>query len=163
MNVIALSLKRNPRCFIACLLAFFIASCGNSAPPELDRAAHVVRYLSAKKQLQRSSFWVLYPDGRPSEFVNWMFSAFGTAEWPPSENTADPYELEQARSIRAPIIPKNVALVPRQSNPDLKKQLVVQSDDAKGIIVVKAYLDPAKPPVLTREWPLTRPATPGSV
>ncbi len=158
LNNDPVSLKRGLRLATACLMAFFCAACQNAAePPELKKAAHVIRYLSAKNQLKRSSFWVVYPEGKPSEFVNWMFSAFGSAEWPPHEDTADPMELEQARSIRAPIIPKDVALVPLAPNPDLKKQVVVRFDDAKGLLIANGYLDPAQPPVLIREWPLVKP------
>ena len=131
---------------------------GCEAPPEypeLEKAIRVVRYLSAPNQLHRSSFLVMFPDGQPSDFVTWMFSTFGTAEWPPSEGSL---ELEDSdwedamRTTGTPIRPREVSLVPLKPDPDLKKQVVVRWDNVRRKILVEGYLESGAAPVLVREW-----------
>ena len=128
--------------------------------PELEQAIRVVRHLSAPNQLQGSSFLVVFPDGRPSDFVAWMFSTFGMAEWPPAEGSLEMEDSDwedAMRATRTPILPRDVSLVPLQPNPDLKKQIVVKSDDVRKKILVEGYLDPETAPVLVREWDLPAP------
>ncbi len=134
------------------------SGCGDPVPPDLRQGVQVVRYLSAKRQLSRSSFSFVYPQGKPSQFVRWMFSTLGSAEWPPSEEMAEVHPIlrEQAQAIGAPLIPKGVALVPREPRADRGKQVVVHADDAHHKIKVDAYLHPEAEPVLTREWDLPR-------
>lgn len=137
------------------LVGLTIASCGEQGPEEpveLKRAV-VVKYMMAPNQLKRSSFLAVFPEGKPSDFVIWMFSTFGTAEWPPYED-GDPMELEQAKSIRMPVIPKDVTLVPREPDPEKGKQIVIKSDDQRGLFIIEGYLNPHVPPVLRREWKL---------
>ena len=131
---------------------------GCEAPPqypELEKAIRVVRYLSAPNQLQRSSFLAVFPDGQPSDFVTWMFSTFGTAEWPPAEGSLELENSDWEDAMRAtgtPIRPREVSLVPLKPNPELKKQIVVKPDDVRQKILVAGYLEPGTAPVLVREW-----------
>jgi len=67
----------------------------------------------------------------------------------------DPMELEQAKSIRMPVIPKDVTLTPREPDPKKGKQIVIKSDDQRGLIIVEGYLNPESSPALRREWKLT--------
>ena len=139
------------------LVGLTIASCGEREPEEpieLKRAAAVVKYMLAPNHLRRSSFLAVFPEGKPSDFVAWMFSTLGTAEWPPYED-GDPMELEQAKSIRMPVIPKDVTLTPREPDPKKGKQIVIKSDDRRGLIIVEGYLNSESPPALRREWNLT--------
>lgn len=138
------------------LIGLTIASCDEKEPEEpieLRRAAAVVKYIMEPNHLGRSSFLAVFPEGKPSDFVVWMFSTFGTAEWPPRED-GDPMELEQAKSIRMPVIPKDVTLTPREPDPEKGKQIVIKSDDPRGLIIVEGYLNPHEPPSLRREWKL---------
>ena len=129
---------------------------GPEEPQELKRAAQAVAYMVAPKHLERSSFYAIYPEGKPSQFVKWMFSTFGTAEWPPAEDSPDEAALEGAIALRIPIIPRDVAIIRDKPDADLAKQLVVRADDLKGMVIAEGYLAPEGPPVLTREWKLTR-------
>ncbi len=142
------------RLALKCLLFILIAgltACAESpsGPPDLEQGIRVVRYMASKNQLRRSSFLVVYPEGKPSDFVNWMFSTFGTAEWPPSEEMAemDPMTLEQAKSIRMPIIPKGVAIVALKPDEERGRQVVIRADDARGVLIVEGYADPGQAPV----------------
>lgn len=140
--------------FLLVLPMLYIDWGTDSDHPQLERAVRAVRYLSAPRQIQRSSFLVVYPEGRPSDFVKWMFSPMGTAEWPPAEDSVDPVTLEQAKSIRMPVIPANTRIVPEKPSEEKLRQVVVQADDTRGMLMVEAYEDPGRPPVFTREWPL---------
>ena len=95
-----------------------------------------------------------------------MFSTFGMAEWPPAEGSLEMEDSDwedAMRATRTPILPRDVSLVPLQPNPDLKKQIVVKSDDVRKKILVEGYLDPKTAPVLVREWDLQRDAGPKRV
>ncbi|MBE9520035.1 MAG: hypothetical protein IME97_02820 [Proteobacteria bacterium] len=108
----------------------------------------------APKQLERSSFYVIYPEGTPAQFVKWMFSVFGTAGWPPAEDSIDEEALEGARALRIPIIPRDVSIIRDKPDPEVGKQLVVRSDDQKGMVILEGYLSHNQPPALIREWKL---------
>jgi hypothetical protein len=133
-----------------------LAACGQSAPPELEQGAAVVGYMLRPSNLSRSAFCAAFPDGKPSQFVSYMFSQMGSAEWPPSEAWADPAEREQMRAIRAPMIPADVTLVPRKPDPKQKKQIVVRADDERAMVVCDGYLDPKSEPVASWEWALPK-------
>ncbi len=137
----------------------FLTSCVDTVTPELNKGVQVVRYMSAKPQMVRSSFVLVYPDAQPSDFVSWLFSELGAAEWPDSEAYAeiDPTVREQAKAIGAPLVPKDVQIVPLFPKIEMGKQVVVKFDNARGVIIVEGYLDPQKPPVLTQEWKLPKP------
>ncbi|MCZ6541254.1 MAG: hypothetical protein O6704_06345 [Nitrospinae bacterium] len=90
---------------------FFVDWSDGGGYPQLEKAGRVVRYMSAPHQLQRSSFIAFYPEGKPSEFVSWMFSEIGAAEWPPSEWELGPMERKGMRTVSMPIPPKTCALI----------------------------------------------------
>ena len=153
---LAPALRRAVLILILSLVLSGILGC--EAPPEypeLEKAIRVVRYLSAPNQLQRSSFLVVFPGGQPSNFVTWMFSTFGTAEWPPAEGSLEmegPDWEDALRATGTPIRPREVSLVPLKPDPELKKQIVVKADDVRKKILVAGYLEPGTAPVLVREW-----------
>ena len=68
---------------IIVVLPFLYMDYGSKEYPELNKAIRVVRYMSAERQLQRSAFRFTYTEGRPEQFVEWMFSPIGSAIWPP--------------------------------------------------------------------------------
>ena len=129
--------------------------------PQLEQGIRVVRYLSAKKQLERSSFRAVYPEGRPTDFVKWMFSTLGKAEWPPAEGSVElePDMKQALAATRTPILPQDLSLEPNL--PDYQpvfehessRQIVVSGDDTRWVIEVKGFLKSEEKPVLVREWP----------
>lgn len=120
--------------------------------PKLDKATRVVRYLSAPNQLKRSSFLASYPKGKPSDFVKWMFSTLGTAEWPPREGGLEEEFEEGARAVGIPLIPAGVSIVAKRPDPKAAMQVVVKSDDINKKIIIEGYLNPTQPPALTKQW-----------
>lgn len=136
--------------FIALLM---LGACGESASPDLKKSVHVIRYMMAPKHLSRSMFSAAFENGKPSQFVSYIFSDMGAAEWPPSAEWADEMERRQAEAVGMPIIPKGVAFVHSRIDPTKSKQVVVTFDDEKSLVIVEAYTDPAKTAVLHHEWP----------
>lgn len=140
--------------FLLPTLLFFV-DLEDSVNPELKKGFRVVRYLSAERQLKRSSFMAL-KERKPSKFVEWMFSPMGSAEWPPWEDSHlefDSEELKAMKKIGVPLIPKNVALVPLEVDLEKGRQIVVGADDPKRILIIEGFINPKNPPVLKEEIP----------
>ncbi len=136
------------------MLSLFYMNFGDTEYPGLQKAENVVRYVSSKHQLKRSSFPALAGEKSPSQFVKWMFSAMGSAEWymvdASGEFSSD--ELKMIKKTGVPLLPPDVTIVPDKPNFERGKQVVVKSDNVKNMIVIESYLDPKEPPVRTREW-----------
>lgn len=147
--------KKNFQILSILVSTLFLYSCTETetVSPEIKRGVHVVQYMASKRQIQRTSFPFTYPEGKPSDYVNWMFSALGAAVWPDTEDMAemDPMIAEQAKSIGAPLIPKGVRIVPLSPNPKFEKQIVVKFDDARRLLIVEGYLDSKGIPVITKK------------
>lgn len=121
---------------------------------ELNQAVSVVRYMSADRQLKRTTFKSSYPEGTPEEFVQWMFSPMGLAVWPPIEGGGE-FSREEEKMMRKtglPFFPSGVSIVGQ--NPDLDKgrQVVVRGNDIRKMLIVEGYLDPNASPALVKEW-----------
>lgn len=121
---------------------------------ELRKGIAVIRYLSAPRQLKRTAFQFTFPDERPKQFVEWMFSPMGSATWPPVEGGLE-FSLEEEKMIRQtgiPFLPSGVSLV--SDEPDMERgwQVVVRGDDKRQMLVVEGYVDPQDSPVLVKEW-----------
>jgi len=144
----------------SCLVFWLLLWGGCQEPqkyPQLEQGVKVVRFLSAKNQLERSSFRLVFPKGRPSDFVKWMFSTLGKAEWPPTEGSVELEPgMKQALAVtRTPILPQDLKLEPDQPEfkPEIVRQIVVSGDDSRWVIEVRGFLNSGKRPVLVREWP----------
>lgn len=145
------------RVMIAIVVAL-LAACGSSEDAELKQASSVILWMSAPMNLQRSMFSAAYPDCKPSEFVAFIFSQMGSAEWPPSIEEAenDPTVRDQTDAVRMPLVPQSVAFVAHKIDPAKGKQLVITFDDERRVVIVTAYLDPASEPQFIREFTLER-------
>lgn len=104
--------------------------------------------------LSRSMYAAAFPDGKPSQFVSYMFSDMGVAEWPPSDEFADEIEREQMAARGLTMLPADVIFIPRIPDPKYINQLVVSFDDERGLVIVEGYMDSTEEPVLTRELKL---------
>ena len=124
-------------------------------PTEFEKAANAVHWMIVPHNLSRSAFTVAFPEGLPSEFINYMFSDMGVAEWPPYEDSGE-FSPEEIRAMRIPLIPKEIELVPLYPDPEVDKQLVIKFDDSRRMVIVEGYSEPKQEPVLVREWNLPR-------
>ena len=137
------------------LSLLLIAGCAGDAdaPADLKQAAVAMKAMSAPRNLSRSVFSVAFPNGTPSQYVAYLFSDMGAAEWPVA---MDEMEAEGMRAARIPILPKTVRVVARRPDPAVGRQLVVSADDARGVVVVRGYERHDGEPLLEREWALPR-------
>lgn len=148
------------------LIALAIAACSkNPVDPDLQRAARSVEQVVAPFQAPRSSFFVLFPDGTPRQFVSWFFSPMGVSEWAPedSSNEYNPDEIDALHQMGLETRPAGVAL--RHTQPDLtvQRQVVVKWDDAEGTIILEGYLDPNLPPAYTKSFKLPKGVVPDQI
>lgn len=115
---------------------------------ELRKGIAVVRYMSAPRQLKRSSFQLTFPSGTSEQFLDWMFSPFGASEWPPYEGGVEfgPEEEAMIRKTGVPFISANLVLIPQE--PDLEKgrQVVIRAEG--NLLVAEGYENPEESPVV---------------
>ena len=134
------------------VLPLFYVDFGPKENIELRKGIAVVRYMSAPRQLQRSSFLLAYPNGTSEQFLSWMFSPMGVAEWPPYEEGLEfsPEEEAMIRKTGMPFIPANLVLIPQE--PDLEKgrQVVIRAN--RGLLIAEGYESPEEPPVVVKKW-----------
>jgi len=131
------------------LVALVLATCACSRQklePNLQQAADAVYYMTSERFLSRSSFRYLFPESKPSQFVSYIFSDLGVAEWPMPFNQM---EQDQLRSAGIPALPPDVALIAHRPDLGYKQQVVLRADDAAGVVIIEAYQTPVTPPVLT--------------
>ena len=92
-------------------------------------------------------------DKSPSQFVEWMFSPLGLAEWPPMEDSLEfsPEELKMIKKIGIPAIPKDVAIVASSPTSEKGKQIVVKADDSNQTLIVEGFISAQSPSVFREE------------
>ncbi|MFC1550984.1 hypothetical protein ACFL6P_00325 [Candidatus Latescibacterota bacterium] len=138
----------------------------NKPPSEstsLENAAKAVGWMIRPANLSRSGFTVAFPDAKPSEYVNYMFSEMGVAEWPPYEDSGE-FTLQELKSMRIPYIPAGINIAQLTPDPEFGAQIVIKHDDARSMVIVEGYADPAQPPVMTEEFVLKKvPPGPGVI
>ena len=125
--------------FLIGIAAFVILMrTANKPKPEeirLDQAAKAVGWMIAPTNLSRSGFTVAFPNAKPSEYVNYMFSDMGTAEWPPFEDSGE-FTMPEMKAMRIPFFPADIHIAQLEPNPEYGTQIVVRHDDAKGVVVI---------------------------
>lgn len=129
------------------MLIFLLSACtsSESEPPDLKQAIKASSSLLAGKNLSRSSFYVAYPDGTPSDYVKYYFSPMGTAEWPPYEGGGE-FSDEEMKMARITPIPHGIRFFPHQVAQDEPgKQVVIKADDERSMVIFEGYLSPSAP------------------
>ncbi len=145
---------------LACMVLLLASvGCGPSVPEDLERGTRVITAMASPRHLRQSMFVALFPEGRPSEFVSFLFSSMGAAEWPLAEDLAagDPDPIEQQRLLGVPPVPSGVTFTPHSPKANGGRQIVVRYDDARRLVIVEAYVSPVESPVLVREHPFRLP------
>ena len=136
------------------MLPLFYMDYGSKEYPELNRGINIVRHISSDRQLKRSAFPHIYPEGGPEKFVEWMFSPIGSSVWPATEGGVE-FSLEEEKMMRKagiPFFPSGISLVANNPDEDKERQVVISGDNEQQILIVEAYLDPKDDPVLVKEW-----------
>ncbi|MBI3006115.1 MAG: hypothetical protein HYY49_11975 [Ignavibacteriales bacterium] len=140
--------------FISCFFASL--HCGSSEPPELRQATATITWQLAEYNFERSMFPAVLPNGTPRQWVSYYFSTMGSSERLPDEDHATEEDHEMARAMRMPLWPSGIAVVHTKPDPSRGKQIVLKWDDAKGIVIVEAYLNPNSGPEFVREIALPK-------
>ena len=150
---------------LLCLGFLAFTGCAKPLPPDLEKGMTRVRYITSPKALKKSMFYAVYPQGRPSEFIGYMYSDLGAIDFSGPGNVApipgmpangpSPYD-EQTRDA-APALPPNVMILPLKTDPSRSQpQIVLKPDDAARQIIVEVYELPSQPPIKVekRDLPL---------
>ena len=130
---------------------FIIVTIGCSSSPQMDadlsQAVASVRYMTSERWLSRSAFQAAYPDRQPSDYVSYLFSDFGVAEWPIA---IDEQERQQLRAAGIPPLPADLPLVPNRPDPTHERQVVIRADDTEGVVIIEAYETPNNQPIFSQ-------------
>lgn len=131
---------------ISIFILVTFSGCSLVHDSELEQAAKAVGIMLRPMRFQKSCFNVLHPAGKPSEFITFMFSDAGVAEWPDGE-----YEFG---------FPEMVHLNPNVRKVGVEKQIVIKANDADGEIVVEAYGNYSEKPAFIKRYQIPRIAAP---
>jgi len=153
LNVLRTAKGLTASCVVGIAIVVGIA-CNPFVDAELDQAVRAVGGMTQADRLSQSCYSVLFPNGKPSQFVSYIFSTVGVSEWPLTEKGvfADDIELEKAWIPRKPLLPKTVPIVQNKRDPQLKKQLVITFDDEAGYVITEGYLEGQDKPAIIKKW-----------
>ncbi len=147
------SKRRSLPALLLLVLLPLLLVCGGSEPVDLVQAAQVIEYMLQPNVLANSAFTAAFPDPSASQFVSYIFSEMGRTEWPVATVRSEE-DLEKRENLAPPLTPPGVAFVARRVDPERGRQLVISYDDNHGLVVVEGFEDPARSPVLRRQWVL---------
>ena len=150
---VAQTLIRRKFCLATLMLAILVGCSSTNVDPRLEQAVKSAKYMTSNKFLSRSAFKSIYPEQKPSDFVQYIFSTMGSAEWP---TAFDEGEEEQLRSIGVPIMPNNLAIIPNKPDSNNDLQVVLRADDEAGLVIIEAYEKSIEKPVLVVERRIKR-------
>ncbi|MDJ1179918.1 hypothetical protein PJF56_13700 [Roseofilum sp. BLCC_M91] len=131
--------------------ALLLGGCEEPADPEIKQASSAMAQMATPRMLTRSCFYLVYPDGKASEFVSYLFSGLGAAEWPIA---FDEMEEEQMKSVRMTPLPRTVRVSALKREYPEEKELVLIPDDENNQIMAQGYLADETDPTLETEWNL---------
>lgn len=124
-------------------LGALLGSCSPSEDADLAQAMRATSGMGQASHLQRSCFYLIHPDGRPADFVSYLFSDLGGAEWPIA---LDPDEAAGMKAAKIPPLPEGVSLSSGQRQYRDRKELVLTGNNAEGHIEMAGYLPNADEP-----------------
>lgn len=135
-------------------LSVVLNSCQSTATTttldsDLVEANAALAMMTQDRILSRSCFRVAYPEGGSENFVRYLFSDLGSAEWPVA---FDEVEAEQMKAAGQKPLPPNVVISANARVYSDRKELVIQSQN--GQISVKGYLPHTTDPQFEAVWEL---------
>ncbi|GEM_PF-1577222 len=140
---------------LALCMSFLMACSEDPLPPQLDRAMQTAEQMTSEGWLERSTFFVVFPEGTPKQYVSFLFSDLGAAERPPAEGSGELASDEEhsMRQAFMPVWPAGVGMTHSKPDPNLTFQVVWKWDSDRRMIILEAYADPQSPLLEVRETP----------
>ncbi len=123
--------------------------CQAEVDAELQQANAALRGMAAPLSLSKSCFGVVYPNGQASDYLNFLLSDLGAAEWPVA---LDEQERQQLKAIGQVPMPTTVSVSLHQRRYRDRKELVLQADDATRSVLVNGYLPYSNQVQLAARW-----------
>lgn len=158
--------RRTCHIFAVLILSCVLAACTcerdhsntRMAPQNLLSATDTVAHLLDPNNLERSGFAVIFPDGKPSDYVSYFFSQMGKSEWPVADEIQTTGSISPNPSVVPGVsfLPKDVALIPYHPDPEKTLQVVLKADDLNNFIVIEAYQNAASAPVISKNIELPK-------
>lgn len=136
---------------IVTTILVLLIGCQSVPDSDLKQASNSLSKMATNYHLRKSCFSVVYPNGTASDFVNYLFSDLGTAEWPIA---FDQIEVEQTESIGQTPLPENVVISHLNRTQIDSKEIVLQADDINRMIIVQGYLPQSNQVKLAASWKL---------
>lgn len=133
---------------IGCL-SLAVYACQSEVDPELQQANAALRGMAAPLSLSKSCFGVVYPNGQASDYLSFLLSDLGAAEWPVA---MDEQERQQLKAIGQVPMPNTVSISLHQRRYRDRKELVLQADDATRSVQVDGYLPNSDRVHLAARW-----------
>ncbi len=141
---------------VAFAMALFLKLYPNpeSNHPQLFRTYQAMRIMCTTANMEKSAFQYVYPEARPSEWVSFLFSTLGSAEWPPIAGRELPEE--EARAARIMVLPGDVTVVPLRARRNFAKQVVIRFDDSEGVVIAEGFEAWNEKSVFQRKWTIPK-------
>ncbi|WP_148288334.1 hypothetical protein [Prochlorothrix hollandica] len=130
-------------------LGLVLGSCQSPPDSDLLAANAALAPLSQNRILSQSCFAVAYPNGVAADFVRYLFSDLGSAEWPVAFGEGD---VEQMEAMGQVPLPPNVVISAHERQYPDRKELVITA--VAGLIQVRGYLPQETEPNFVDEWEL---------
>lgn len=121
---------------------------------EYEKAAYVIGQMVKDANADRSAFRVYYPGGNAKDFVEYIFSTPGSAEWPPSEDSDIEMTNDEAAAAGIIKIPKGFRYYKQNLNTGWEKQVVVKWNNEDNAIITEVYESPERPAKVIKIWKL---------
>ncbi len=149
----------------------FVGSCGfccyswhsGSYDYQLQRGERVMHSMMGEENLESAGFFEAYPEGRPSDFMEFLEAEQGESLWPPTprEFRAQADVPELARDSEQPLTPEALKFVAYEVDPgDPIRQIVYIPNDEEGVFDLRGYVDPTESPIHTWTLPFPTDAEP---
>ncbi len=123
--------------------------------PALNQGQRVLYQIMGEDNLQQVGFYDAYPQGRPSDFVEFVNSEEGEVMWPKTASeyysTHDPTRRPGSGPDRI-LQPSALTFTPHEVDPSAGKQVVYIPHDDLGKIEFRSYRDPQRDPFQTSKW-----------
>ncbi len=149
--------------FIVTATLWYLNCLDATHDPGLNQGQRAMYQMMGEETLKRAGFYDIYPDGRPSDFVEFIESEEGQKLWP---QTTDEYYSSHDPTRRPGsgpdriLQPSQITYTPFEVDPSAGKQVVYIPHDDLGKIEFRGYRDPQRGPFQTSKWPFPSDANP---